>query len=308
MVAPLLNIKNIKIAKITYFKTKIINTMKKNFNFLLFSVLCLVAFTLSSCFKVSEDSDTTYPLVARVDYSSGTLTLVDSIGNAYVPTSSSFTSDGTTYTITSANDGDLAYIGFKYNSGSSSASSSSSSISTCSITLTYFADIETTFHNSIINTTKGASNDSVNKIKAANDSLFSVDYISMLGKHLVVSLNYYLGTIGSSNTSLGSPKLNYNTVVFYTDQELSKSSSISVPDTLKLWLCHHSIGSLSYTTYYWAYYYPYFYYYGYNLKEALAYASDKSTKDSVVVDFKAKIATNSGSAVWKDFCCKAEIH
>jgi hypothetical protein len=201
----------------------------------------------------------------------------------------------------------LAYIGFKYNSGSSSASSSSSSTSTCSITLTYFVDIETTFHNSIINTTKGAPDDSISKVIAANDSIVSAGYVSMLGKHLLVSLNYYLGTVGSSSTSLGTPKLNYNTVVFYTDQKLSKSNSTSVPDTLKLWLCHHSIGSLSYTSYYWSSYYPYFYYYGYNIKETLAYASDESSKDSVVVDLKAKIASSS-SAKWEDFCCKAGIH
>ena len=121
----------------------------------------------------------------------------------------------------------------------------------------------------------------------------------MYGNHLLAFLDYPYNTTSSCD---------YNNVFYYNDG-VSTASSGSDPDTLKVWLCHHSIGSLSdyYTTYGYQYYYPYIYYYGYDLTTALTAAAQQSSKSSVVVDLKARIA--SGNTVgWQDFCCKTTIH
>jgi hypothetical protein len=270
--------------------------MRNKFRFLLFGVLCLMALTLDSCSGDTTYKDTNVPAVVTVSYNSGSVTLVDASGNTYIPTSTSFVSNGTTYSITSANDGHLAYIVYDLKTNGSSSSS-------YKVTLSYFKDIDTYYHNQVIYTTKGAADDSVSNIKSANDSLVSVDGVSIMGTsssintQLLALLDYCPGTTS------------YNTVVCYTNQGLTSSSTTTAFDTLKVWLCHHAMGSIySYTTYDWSKTYPYLYYFGFNLEKAISLAANETSKDTVIVDLKARIASSSTSVAWKGYCCKARVH
>jgi len=254
-----------------------------------------MAMTLDSCSGDTTYKETNVQAVVTVCYNSGSVTLVDASGNTYIPTSSSFVSNGTTYSITSANDGHLAFIVYDLKTNSSSSSS-------YKVTLSYFKDINTYYHNQVIYTTKGAADDSVSNVKSANDSLVSVDGVSMMGTNsintqLLALLDYCPG------------KSTYNTVVCYTDQVLTPATTTTAFDTLKVWLCHHATGSLNnYTSYDFSKTYPYLYYFGFNLEQAISLAANKTSKDTVIVDLKARIAASSTSVAWKGYCCKVRVH
>ena len=269
--------------------------MENKCRFLLFSALCLIAIALDSCSSDYTNKETNVQAIVTVSYNSGSVTLVDASGNTYIPTSTSFVSNGNTYSITSANDGHLAFIVYDLKTNSSSQSSS------YNVTLSYFKDINTYYHNQMIYTTKGAVDDSVSNIKSANDSLVSVDGVSIMGGNLnniqLLALLDYCPGVSS-----------YNTLVCYTDQGLVPAKSSNY-DTLNVWLCHHAIGQMyQNTTYDWSKTYPYLYYFGFNLEKAIYLAAGETSKDSVVIDLKARIASSSTSVAWKGYCCKARVH
>ena len=269
--------------------------MENKCRFLLFSALCLIAIALDSCSSDYTNKETNVQAIVTVSYNSGSVTLVDASGNTYIPTSTSFVSNGNTYSITSANDGHLAFIVYDLKTNSSSQSSS------YNVTLSYFKDINTYYHNQMIYTTKGAVDDSVSNIKSANDSLVSVDGVSIMGGNLnniqLLALLDYCPGVSS-----------YNTLVCYTDQGLVPAKSSNY-DTLNVWLCHHAIGQMyQNTTYDWSKTYPYLYYFGFDLERAISLAAGETSKDSVIVDLRAKIAASSTSVAWKDYCCKARVH
>jgi hypothetical protein len=267
--------------------------MKNKIKFLLFNTFSIMALVISSCSSDSVYKETNVQAIVTVSYNSGTVTLVDASGNKYTPISSA--SNGITDSITSANDGHLAYIVYDLKSDGSSSSS-------YKITLSYFKDINTYYHNKVIYTTKGADDDSVSKIKASNDSLVSVDGVSIMGNsaintQLLALLDYCPGTSS------------YNTVVCYTDQGLTPAVNSSAFDTLKVWLCHHSCGTMTnYTSYDYSKVYPYLYYFGYNLEKAISLAANETSKDTVIIDLKSRIASSSTSVAWKGYCCKARVH
>jgi|WetSurMetagenome_2_1015567.scaffolds.fasta_scaffold46009_4 hypothetical protein len=268
--------------------------MKKNFKFLLLSALCVVAFSLSSCLNSNDNNSGTYPAIVRVSYNLGTPEFIDALGNVFIP--SSMTINGTTI---NPSEGDIAYIGYTVKSSTPNVSNSAK---TYSVTLNYYCDLET-YNSGVITSTWGAANDSVNKFHFAQDSLVTTGNVpacsvSMFGSHLLACLNYY------PNSGNG----NYNHVFYYTDQSLSQGKN-NAPDTLKVWLCHHSIGNLlNGASYNYAGQAPYIYYFGYNLTNALANAEGQEAsllkRDSVVVDLKAKVASSYGNkAAWSDNCC-----
>ena len=274
--------------------------MKKNFKFLLLSALCVVAFSLSSCLNSNDNSSGSGVQIVRVSYGLGTPNFVDYNGNIYVP--KSLTISGTTITPT---DGDIAYIYYTINS---STYSSSTKTYTYSVTLSYYVDLETTYNNKVFNIAKGAVNDSITNFHFAQDSLVSVGAnsysgVSMFGTHLLACLNYY------PNNGNG----NFNNVFYYSDQNLSKGTNKAL-DTVKVWLCHHSIGNLiNYTSYNYVGSAPYIYYFGYNLANALGNAESQEAslqnRDSVIVELNAKIASGN-KAVWSQnlsdrtpYCC-----
>jgi len=256
--------------------------MKNEIRFLFVSVLCLLAISLSSC---NDSSDNNNSLRAVVSYhkTDSVPVFTDVNGNTYVPTSSSASS-----TSISAGDSDIVYISYTLNS-----TTTSSSVRKYNITLTGVTDLENSYNNNVIMTTKGAANDSINSFSLANDSIISVgtgngNGFSMIGNHLMVYLNYYLGT----------GNCNYNNVFVYTNG-LSTAKAATTPDTLKVWLSHHSVSPLSGNiSYSYASSRPYMYYFGYNLSNAIAYARTQTSKSSVVVSFKAKVSPYGGTPSW----------
>jgi hypothetical protein len=252
----------------------------KNLKLLFASVICLTSLLFTSCMNTNETSHTYGIVLATVTNTSGSVYFTDANNTVYVPTNASSltTSSGASVSYT---NGDIAYVYFYY------ADETQTTKTTRSVVLQGYADIQKNSVNVV--TVAGASNDTLK-----TDSVISVDGVAVVGSSLVATTNFYLSGTAQS-TSL----------FYYQSDGFVAASASSAPDTLKFILSHNrnSDEGNYYTTkdYAIAYYYNAF-----NISTPMTIAGDQSSKDSIVVDLKARVwqsESDNSSAKWKHYYC-----
>jgi hypothetical protein len=253
----------------------------KNLKFLFASVICLTSLLFTSCMDTNDTSHTYGIILATVTNTGSSIYFTDANNVVYIPTNSSslVTSSGTTVSYT---NGDIAYVSFYYASETQVANKTGN----YSIVLQGYADIQKNSVNVV--TTAGATNDTLK-----TDSVISVDGVAVVGSSLVATTNFYLsGT--TQSTSL----------FYYQSDGFVAASASSVPDTLKFILSHNRNSDEG--TYYTTKDYAIAYYYNaFNISTPMTIAGDQSSKDSIVVDLKARVwtSTNDDTGTWKHFYC-----
>lgn len=215
-------------------------------------LLSTLVLGLTSCLNSNSDSNSTYTGIVKVVSSYGSIYFQTQTGTLLAPTSASLA------TVQSANKfnatSGLAFIA--YTQVTTQASSGSSSTSQVTINLSYAVSLDGTS----IATTKGASNDSIQKV--TQSPLISLDQLNNSSEdkftlydssntNLLIGANYYFSTPN-----------HYFTLVFYPADVTSGAT------TMDVYLSHHtSDTNAQYTSAYYVGSYPSLYYHSFNIAD-----------------------------------------
>lgn len=220
-------------------------------------LLSTLVLGLTSCLNSSSDSDSTYTGIVKVVSYLGSTTFQTQSGVTLVPTSTSLASVQSTNKF-SATSG-LAFIAY------TKVASTSTSTTQINISLSYAVSLEGTS----ISTTKGADNDSINKV--TQSPLISLDPLSNTSEdkftlydstygNLLIGADYYFSTPN-----------HYFSLVFYPADVTSGAT------TMDIYLSHHTTDtSAAYTSSYYVGRYPSLYYHSFNIADMVSQFTTKA--------------------------------
>lgn len=222
-------------------------------------LLSTLVLGLTSCLNSSSDSDSTYTGIVKVVSSYGSIYFQTQTGTLLIPTSTSLANVESTNKF-SATSG-LAFIAYT----KVTSSSTSTSTTQINISLSYAVSLEGTS----ISTTKGADNDSINKV--TQSPLISLDPLSNTSEdkftlydstygNLLIGADYYFSTPN-----------HYFTLVFYPADVTSGAT------TMDIYLSHHTTDtSAAYTSSYYVGRYPSLYYHSFNIADMVSQFTTKA--------------------------------
>ena len=225
-------------------------------------LLSTLVLGLTSCLNSGSDSNNTYTGIVKVVSSYGSTYFQTQTGTLLVPTSTSFATVQTANKFNATSG--LAFIAYTQvtTQGSTSSSSTTGQVT---IDLSYAVSLDGTS----ISTTKGAANDSINKV--TQSPLISLDPLSNTSEdkftlydstygNLLIGADYYFSTPN-----------HYFTLVFYPADVTSGAT------TMDIYLSHHTTDtSAAYTSSYYVGRYPSLYYHSFNIADMVSQFTTKA--------------------------------
>lgn len=225
-------------------------------------LLSTLVLGLTSCLNSSNDSNNTYTGIVKVVSSYGSTYFQTQSGTMLVPTPASLVTVQTANKFNATSG--LAFIAYTQVTTQASTSSSSTT-GQVTINLSYAVSLDGTS----IATTKGASNDSIQKV--TQSPLISLDQLNNSSEdkftlydssntNLLIGANYYFSTPN-----------HYFTLVFYPADVTSGAT------TMDVYLSHHTSDTTTpYTSSYYVGSYPSLYYHSFNIADMVSLFTTKA--------------------------------